>query len=135
MPAALMLFSPMVDMTESGDSFQTNFGIDHALAEGSLKQRTALYAGGADPTGAYLSPLNGDVKDFPPTLLVTGTRDLLLSDTVRMHRKLRDAGVDAELHVWEAMAHGGFGGATPEDFQVEAEIRRFIARIRSRSQG
>jgi acetyl esterase/lipase len=135
MPAGLMLFSPMVDMTESGDSFQTNFGIDHALGAGSLKRRTTLYAGGADPAGAYLSPLYGDVNGFPPTLLVTGTRDLLLSDTVRMHRKLRDAGVDAELHVWEAMSHGGFGGTTPEDFQVEAEIRRFIARIRSRSQG
>jgi epsilon-lactone hydrolase len=128
-PAALMLFSPMVDMTESGDSFQANLGIDHALAAGSLERRTTLYAGGAEPTDAYLSPLYGDVTGFPATLLVTGTRDLLLSDTVRLHRKLREAGVDAELHVWEAMSHGGFGGATPEDLQVEAEIRRFISRV------
>jgi hypothetical protein len=37
--------------------------------------------------------------------------------------------VDAELHVWEAMSHGGFGGSTPEDAEVEAEIRRFLERI------
>jgi epsilon-lactone hydrolase len=129
MPGGLMLFSPMVDLTESGDSFQTNLGIDHALAAGSLKRRTTLYANGAHLTDAYLSPLSGDLTGFPPTLLVSGTRDLLLSDTVRMHRKLRSAGVDAELHIWEAMSHGGFGGATPEDLQVEAEIRQFIARI------
>ena len=133
MPGGLMLFSPMVDMTESGDSFQTNLGIDHALAAGSLKRRTTLYAGGSPLTDAYLSPLYGDLTGFPPTLLVSGTRDLLLSDTVRMHRKLRSAGLDAELHIWEAMSHGGFGGATPEDLQVEAEIRQFIARIRFRS--
>ena len=43
-----------------------------------------------------------------------------------MHRKLRAAGVDAELHVFEAMPHGGFFGA-PEDVEIGAEVRRFIA--------
>jgi hypothetical protein len=42
-----------------------------------------------------------------------------------MHRKLRAAGVDAELHVFEAMPHGGFGGA-PEDREVAVEVRRFL---------
>ena len=43
-----------------------------------------------------------------------------------MHRKLRAAGVDAELHVFEAMPHGGFFGA-PEDDEIGVEVRRFIA--------
>jgi acetyl esterase/lipase len=60
-------------------------------------------------------------------LLTTGTRDLFLSNTVRMHRKLRDAGVEAELHVFEARPHGGFGGA-PEDLEVFTELRRFLDR-------
>ena len=59
-------------------------------------------------------------------MLQTATRDLFLSSTVQLHRKLRESGVSAELHVFEAMPHGGFFGA-PEDDEVGAEIRRFIA--------
>ena len=59
------------------------------------------------------------------TFLQSGTRDLLLSDTVRLHRALRQAGVEAELHVFEAMPHGGFGGHTPEDTELATEVKRF----------
>jgi acetyl esterase/lipase len=125
MPAALVLISPEVDLTESGDSFHTNLGVDHVL--GSLMHVNLLYANGHDLADPYLSPLFGDVTGFPPTFLQTGTRDLFLSNTVRMHRKLRAAGVDAELHVFEAMPHGGFGGA-PEDLEIATEARRFVDR-------
>ena len=111
MPGALVLLTPEVDLTESGDSFQTNLGIDNVL--GRLSVVNDLYANGHDLAHPYLSPLFADVTGFPPTYLQTGTRDLFLSNTVRMHRKLRAAGVDAELHVFEAMPHGGFGGAPP----------------------
>jgi acetyl esterase/lipase len=123
MPSALVLLSPEVDLTESGDSFRTNLGIDHVLSP--LMTVNLLYANGHDLADPYLSPLFGDVSGFPPTFLQTGTRDLFLSNTVRMHRKLRDAGVPAELHVFEAMPHGGFGGA-PEDIEVSVELRRFL---------
>jgi epsilon-lactone hydrolase len=126
LPAALVLMSPEADLTASGDSFATNFGVDNVLTA-SLAPQIALYADGHDLTDPYLSPLFGDyTPPFPPTLLQTGTRDLFLSNTVRLHRKLRDSGVNAELHVFEAMPHGGFFGA-PEDDEVSAEIRRFIA--------
>jgi acetyl esterase/lipase len=87
------------------------------------------YAGGADIAHPYLSPLFGDVSGFPPTLLQAGTRDIFLSNAVIMHRKLRRAGVRAELHVWEGMPHGGFGGVTPEDREVSAEMQAFIASL------
>jgi acetyl esterase/lipase len=127
MPAGLVLMTPEVDLTESGDTFTTNLGIDTVL--GLLMQTNLLYANGHDLADPYLSPLFADVGGFPPTFLQAGTRDLFLSNTVRMHRKLRDAGVDAELHVWEAMPHGGFGGA-PEDLQMRIELRRFLDRLR-----
>jgi acetyl esterase/lipase len=127
MPAALVLLSPEVDLTESGDSFHTNLGIDHVL--GSLMQVNLLYANGHDLSDPYLSPLFGEVAGFPPTFLQTGTRDLFLSNTVRMHRKLRTAHVEAELHVFEAMPHGGLGGA-PEDMEIGAEVQRFLNRHR-----
>jgi len=126
LPGALILLTPEADLTESGDSFQTNLGIDNVLTE-SLADSIALYAGDHDLRHPYLSPLFGDLNaPFPPTFLQAGTRDLFLSNTVRMHRKLRAGGVDAQLHVFEAMPHGGFFGA-PEDDELTEEIRRFLA--------
>src|SRR3954465_7100066 len=116
-----------IALTESGDSFQTNLGIDPVLRS-SLAESIALYAGDHDLTHPYLSPLFADyTPPFPPTLVQGGTRDLFLSNSVRMHRALRAAGVDAELHIFEAMPHGGFFGA-PEDAEIGAEVRRFIAK-------
>ncbi|MBF4575498.1 alpha/beta hydrolase [Frondihabitans sp. VKM Ac-2883] len=123
MPAALVLNTPEIDLTESGDSFHTNAAFDNIL--GSLKEVNDLYAAGHDLAEPYLSPLFGDVTGFPPTFLRSGTRDLFLSNTVRMHRKLRSAGVEAVLHIGEAMPHGGFAGA-PEDQEIDAELRLFL---------
>ena len=51
------------------------------------------------------SPLRGSFGGFPPTMLVSGTRDLILSQTVLLHWKLRQAGVTADLHVMEGASH------------------------------
>jgi acetyl esterase/lipase len=126
MPAAVVLASPEADLTESGDSFHANLGVDTVLTE-SLMPANLLYAGRHDLEDPYLSPLFGDfTRGFPPTLLATGTRDLFLSTTVRMHRRLRAAGVAAELHVTEAAPHGGFFGSSPEDAEIGRDVRRFI---------
>jgi epsilon-lactone hydrolase len=126
MPACLLLISPEVDLTESGDTFETNEGVDTVLVN-RLSESIALYANGHDLDDPFLSPLFGDVSHFPPTFLQSGTRDLFLSNTVRMHRALRAADVEAELHVWEAMPHGGFFG-TPEDAEIAVEIQKFVAK-------
>src|SRR2546423_11445022 len=125
LPAAAVLLTPEADLTESGDTFHTNAGIDTML-RGGTPQRL-LYAGAHDLAHPYVSPLFGNfTKGFPPTLLASGTRDLYLSNTVRMHRALRAAGVPAELHVVEAAPHGGFLGLAPEDHELLREVRRFI---------
>jgi prepilin-type processing-associated H-X9-DG protein len=126
LPAAVGLFTPEVDLTESGDTFRTNRDIDVVLRHG-LPEFNALYADGHDLADPYISPLFGDfTKGFPPTFIQTGTRDLFLSNAVRIHRALRNAGIDAELHVGEAMPHGGFGNA-PEDRELRLEFLRFLA--------
>jgi epsilon-lactone hydrolase len=123
MPAGLLLLTPECDLTESGDSFVTLADVSVGLQ--SLREVNELYADGHDLAHPYLSPLFGDLAGLPPTLLITGTRDLYLSNTARMHRALREAGVDADLHVFDARPHGGFWGA-PEEIPVQAEIRRFV---------
>ena len=125
MPGACVLATPEADLTEAGDSFETNDTID-IVAQHRLTDSITVYADGHDLRDPYLSPVFADFgKGFPPTILTTGTRDLFLSNTVLMHRALLRAGREAELHVWEAMPHGGFFGA-PEDQEVFAEQARFI---------
>lgn len=127
LPAAAMLMTPELDLTEQGDSFNTILGLDTGLTS-RLMPANLLYADGHDLTDPYVSPLFGDfTKGFPPTWLQSGTRDLFLSNTVLMHRKLRQAGIAAELHVFEAMSHIGFM-AGPEAQDRTREFRAFIDR-------
>jgi acetyl esterase/lipase len=126
LPAGCVMISPCTDLTESGDSWNTNEGVDTVM-RGSFMPCFVLYAGGHDLRNPYLSPVFGDfTKGFPPTILTSGTRDKLLSDTVRFHRALRAVGVPAELHVFEAFGHAGFLGRAPEDAERAREIRRFV---------
>lgn len=128
-PAAVAMLTPCVDGAFIGDTLATNAQLDIVLKPEPMAEFWAVYAGGHDRTDPYLSPLHADFgKGFPPALLQSGTRDLLLSDTVRLHRALRNAGVEAELHVWEAMPHGGFGGFAPEDEELTREIKSFFDR-------
>ena len=125
LPAAVVFNTGAFDLTSSSDSWQTNDGLDNVLSSAAAPC-VDVYVGSHDPRDPYLSPLFGDLTGLPPAILLTGTRDMLLSDNVRMHRALRAAGVDAELHVWEAAGHGGFLGMAPEDAERFGEVRRFV---------
>lgn len=110
MPAAIVVGTPWTDLTKTGDSYFTHEGIDNVLVsyDGWLGDAAKLYANGHDLKDPLLSPIYGDVAGFPPTLLVTGTRDLFLSNTIRMHLKLRDAGNIADLIVLEGLSHAQY---------------------------
>jgi monoterpene epsilon-lactone hydrolase len=65
------------------------------------------YFRGVDVNEALISPTRHPevLGQFPPTLLITATRDMDFSSVVYAHSQLTKAGVDAELHVWEGMIH------------------------------
>jgi acetyl esterase/lipase len=128
MPAALGLFSPWSDLTRTGDSYYANEGRDPVLRwEGNLEFFAAAYAGGADPENPLISPIRGEYGGFPPTLIITGTRDLFLSNSVRLGRRMRLAGVDAELRAWEAMFHGfDLMPDLPEGGEARREMADFL---------
>lgn len=133
LPQALYIGTPAVHMGFQGDSRFINQGIDSVLKNwaGMPAVAVAMYTAGADFEDPYLSPINGDFSHFPPTYLVSGTRDLLLSDTVRAHRKLRDAGVVAELHVYEGLSHAEyiFFLQIPEHSSHLKELNSFVSRF------
>lgn len=131
-PGAICSGTPMSDVVKRGDTFLTNETLDNVLVsrDGFCDTMTRLYANGLDLSDPRLSPIHGDFCGFPPTMLISGTRDLLLSNTVRVHRKLRQAGVEAALNVFEAMAHAQylFDRRAPETREAFAEMATFFDR-------
>jgi len=129
-PGAIYAGTPWADLTKASDSLHTNQGLDRILvsSDGLLKSAAALYAGGEELTHHLISPVYGDFNDFPPTYLVTGTRDMLLSDTVRVHRKLRANGNIADLNVYEGFSHADYllAPTSPESQEVYAELDKFL---------
>jgi len=130
LPGAIAPGTPMSDLTGAGDSFQTNGMVDNVLVAygASCDKRAALYTGGRDLKDPMLSPVYGDLRGFPPAILTSGTRDLLLSNTVRVHRKLRELGIDAVLNVFEALSHAQyqFDDRVPETKEAFDEIAGFF---------
>lgn len=129
-PGAIAPGTPMSDATKTGDSFYTNEMVDNVLVsrDGFCDAATVFYAHGHDLADPLISPVYGDMHGFPPAILTTGTRDLLLSNTVRVHRKLREAGVDALLQVFEGESHAQyqFDDQAPETKEAFGEITAFF---------
>ncbi|QYZ78102.1 alpha/beta hydrolase [Methanofollis formosanus] len=127
MPAALALLSPAVDLAGGSDSLYTNDGLDPVLSRETLITGFTIYAAGHDHTDPLLSPLYANFSaDYPPTLVVTGTRDLLLSECARLHQTMTHNGVDAELTVYEGMWHVFEGSTVPEAAAARQEIAAFL---------
>ena len=130
LPAAIAPGTPWSDIAKIGDTYETNEWVDNVLVtwDGWLGRAALLYAAGHDLKDPQLSPIYGDFSDFPPSILTTGTRDLFLSNTVRTHRKLRRAGVVADLNVYEGQSHAqyGFIPDAPETKEAFTDIAKFF---------
>lgn len=107
LPAAVVLVSPAVDLTSSGD---TDFTLQNAdpsfLYDRHLKNAAAAYANLEDQKNPYASPIYGDFsKGFSPTLIQGGTKEILLSGFVRLYQALDAAGQSVKLDLYEGMVH------------------------------
>jgi hypothetical protein len=115
-----------------GDARYTLNGLDAGLSSAFSGQppyggrNTTPRKPGEPPATA----LDGDIpKGYPPAFLLSGTRDMCLSQTVLLHRKLRNAGVEAELNVFEGMWHVFWEYPEfPESREAMTELARFFNR-------
>ena len=108
LPDAAVLLTPGADMKAIGDSLDANDGRDPVLTwTDQLDKALAAYVGDADPADPRLSPSRASyAPGYPRSLIVTGTRDVLLSPCVRLYWAMRRGAVDVELRVWDGMWHG-----------------------------
>lgn len=130
LPAAIAPSTPWSDLSDTGDSYKTNEWIDNFMVtwDGWLGDAAKLYAGSYNMNEPNLSPIYGDFSGFPPAILTSGTRDLFLSNTVRTHRKLKRAGVEADLNVYEGQSHAQFykDPDAPETKEAFGDIAEFF---------
>ena len=107
MPAAVVLWSPWSDITETGDTYQTlKHAEPHYLYDRHLRSAAQAYAVPKDQKHPYVSPVYGDYsKGFPPTLIQGGTKEILLSNFIRHYQALDVAGQTVKLDLYEGMNH------------------------------
>ena len=115
-----------------GDSRYTNNGLDATLSTAFTGQPPFGRRNQAarKPIEPPATALDGDIPaGYPPAFLLSGTRDMCLSQTVLLHRKLRNAGVEADLNVFEGMWHVFWGNpALPESREAMAGLAKFFNR-------
>lgn len=130
MPAAVVLWSPWSDITETGDTYATLQAADPVLYyPDNLKHCADAYADPQDQKHPYVSPVYGDYeKGFPPTLIQAGTKEIFLSNAVRHYQALDTAGIPVKLDVYEGMWHifQVFNYDIPESQLARKKVRRFL---------
>jgi acetyl esterase/lipase len=129
-PAALGIFSSGGDPfqnTDSGAMYGTAGLVGAVIPAPGVRQ--PFYLGNHDPKDPLASPINADLKGFPPTLSMSATRDSALVSTVNFNRALRRAGVDADLVVFDALPHAfWYTMGIPESTEALATQAQFFDR-------
>lgn len=104
MPAGAACLSPWVDLAVTGNTIRLNAARDYI--NGPILRHTAnMYAGDLDPRAGLISPLYADLAGLPPVLIQVGSDEVLLDDSRRIARRLREAGTPVEFELWESMVH------------------------------
>jgi acetyl esterase/lipase len=100
-PAGLVLISPLLDLTFSGKSVRRNDGLDPLFRAPVVDALGPIYVPGGNVRQPYVSPLHGHVAGLPPALVLVGSSEILLDDSVRFAARADDV----ELQVWHDMPH------------------------------
>lgn len=126
-PAAIAVFSPALDLAAEGPSH----AIDAPLLVRPLMDLfNAIYLGDGDRKSPAVTPFYSDLSGLPPTLLHVGTWEILRDDSVSMAARLRAAGVQTELKLWDGMVHSWqlFAPMLEEGMASIEEAGRFLRR-------
>ena len=105
LPRGLALMSPWTDLTSSGKSHEAKAHLDPVLNEEYIGRMVKAYAEGQDLRNPLISPLFGDFEGFPPTYIQVGENEILLSDSISLHKRLVEANVPVKLDRFPGMWH------------------------------
>jgi acetyl esterase/lipase len=129
LPAALGIFSGMGDFARHTDSeaLFSGGGLAGHLDPPTPEPDRPEYVGSTDPRDPVLSPIYADLRGLPPSLLIAGGRDYLLSGAANLHRALLHAGVDARLVVFDGLTHAfWYDPSLPESIEATHLMADFL---------
>jgi epsilon-lactone hydrolase len=128
LPRAAVALSPWTDLALTAESLRSNADADPMLDPVNLPDLVRNYCAGADPRNPYISPIYADPTGLPSTLIHAGSDEILRDDAVRMAEKMRGAGCEAELELWERMPHVWhlYARIIPEGRRAVARIGEFL---------
>jgi epsilon-lactone hydrolase len=109
-PVGAVAFSPVTDLTLTGQSWKTRAEADPYFIESQARELVRSYLNGADAAAPKASPLYRDLTGLPPVRVHVGDDEVLLDDSLRYVARAVDAGVDARVNVWQGMPHGFASG-------------------------
>jgi epsilon-lactone hydrolase len=131
-PGAIGMFGEGAILGRFGDSSYLFTGGEPSFTKASFDESHPYYRG-VDWNDPLASPASHPsiLGKFPPSLLISGTRDIGLSPVVYTHSRLIDLGVEAELHIWEGAMHCSYAQGlihpdAPETRQAWKVIAQFF---------
>jgi len=127
LPCGIIAISPWTDLTSKGKSYDENFDNDPSMTKERLQYFASLYA--KDYTDPFVSPLFGELQGMPPSLMFVGGDEIMLDDSVEMHRKLLESGSKAELIITPKMWHGYVLYGLKETKQDNEKMTEFIMEV------
>ncbi len=127
LPACSVLISPWIDLECKNASHETHREKDPMFNPDDLKLVARLYTDKplSDP---FVSPINNNFKGLSPTLIQAGDNEVLRDDSKLLAEKLKTAGVDVQLEIWDHMFHVWhyFARYIPEGKEAIIQLSEFI---------
>jgi acetyl esterase/lipase len=128
LPQAAVLMSPWTDLANTGESVSLHAQADAMISPQAVEKFADLYLNGQDRKNPLASPLYGDLSGLPPTQVLVGSEEVLLSDSERLVERINAAGGTAEISIWPKMPHVFpiLAGVIPEGRQAIEDMSGFI---------
>lgn len=126
MPGALIAISPWTDLTASGESYETNETADPSMSKKLLSFYADCYTD--DRSDPLVSPLFAQLDKMPPSLIFVGGDEIMLSDSVEMHKRLLAAGRECQLVVAPERWHSYVLYGLKENEEDIETINQFLNR-------
>lgn len=131
-PATAFALSPFCDLAFTGASVQGNGRRDHFFPGDRGPYLAQMILGDLAPDDPRASPLYANFPDCPPVLIQVSDAEILYDDARRMADKLREAGTEVTLQIWQDAPHVWqiFDGWFPEARAALRDVAHFLRRFR-----
>ncbi len=124
LPCAIIAISPWTDLTLSGKTYEANKNCDPSMTVKVLEFYANSYTDQKE--NPLASPLFADLKDMPPSLIFVGGDEIMLDDSVAMHRKLLANKCDSRIIIKPEMWHAYLLYGLQEHNGDFGDINRFL---------